>query len=53
MLRWEDNIKMHLTEVGGGMDWVNLAQERDNWRAIMNAVMNFWVPRTAGNFLTI
>jgi len=36
--RWEDNIKMYLQEVGcGGMDWIELAQERDKWRAIVNA----------------
>jgi hypothetical protein len=43
--RWEDNIKMDLREVGwGGMDWVDLAQDRDRWRALVNAVMNLWVP---------
>jgi hypothetical protein len=43
--RWEDNIKMDLREVGwGGMDWINLAQDRDKWRALVNAVMNLWVP---------
>jgi hypothetical protein len=43
--RWEVNIKMDLREVGwGGMDWINLAQDRDRWRAIVNAVMNLWVP---------
>ena len=43
--RWEDNIKMDVQEVGcGGMDWIELAQDRDRWRGIMNAVMNFMVP---------
>ena len=43
--RWEDNIKMDLREVGwGGMDWISLAQDRDRWRALVNAVMNLWVP---------
>jgi len=39
--RWEDNIKMDLKEVGcGDMDWIELAQDRDRWRALVNAVMN-------------
>ena len=43
--RWEDNIKMDLQEVGcGGMDWIRLAQNSDSWRALVNAVMNLWVP---------
>ena len=44
-LRWEDSIKMDLQEVGcGGMDWIDLAQDRDRWRARVNAVMNLQVP---------
>ena len=43
--RWEDNVKMDLNEVGcGGMDWINLAQNRERWRALVNAVMNLRVP---------
>jgi hypothetical protein len=43
--RWEDNIKMYLQEVGcRGMDWKELAEERDRWRALVNAVMNLGVP---------
>ena len=43
--RWEDNIKMYLQEVGrGNMDWIELAQDRDRWRTLVNAVMNLRVP---------
>jgi hypothetical protein len=43
--RWEDNIKMDLQEVGfGGMNWTDLAQDREKWRSLMNTVMNLRVP---------
>ena len=42
--RWEDNIKMDLQEVGGGGDWIELAQDRDRWQALVNTVMNLRVP---------
>jgi hypothetical protein len=42
---WVDNIKMDLREIGwDGRDWIDLAQDRDQWRALVNAVMNLWVP---------
>jgi hypothetical protein len=43
--RWEDNIRMDLREVGYGcVDWMDLAQDRDRWRARVSAVMNLRVP---------
>jgi len=43
--RWEDNIEMDLQEVGcEGMDWTELAQDRDRWRALVNMAMNLQVP---------
>ena len=42
--RWEDNINMDHQEVGGGGDWMELAQDRDRWRAFLNTMMNFRVP---------
>jgi hypothetical protein len=43
--RLEDNIKMDLTELGkGGMDWIDLAKDRDDWRALVNTVMKLRVP---------
>jgi len=51
--RWEDTIKMELQEMGcGDMDWIDLAQDRDRWQTLVNAVMNFQIPQNAGNFLT-
>jgi hypothetical protein len=42
--RWEDNIKMDLQEVGWGMDWIELTQDRDRWWALVSEVMNLRVP---------
>jgi len=42
--KWEDNIKMDLQEVGWGMDWIDLSQERDGWWALVNVVMDHRVP---------
>jgi hypothetical protein len=42
--RWEDNIKMDIREIGFGyVDWINLARDRNTWRALVNTVMNFRV----------
>ena len=47
--RWEDNIKMDLQEFGGGCgDWMDLAQDRDSWRAFVSTVMNLRVPKMRG-----
>jgi hypothetical protein len=43
--KWEDNNKIDLTEIGlGDMDWIDLAQNRDNWKALVNRVMNILTP---------
>jgi hypothetical protein len=43
--RWVDKIKMHLREIGwDGMDLIDLAQDRDQWRPLVNTVINLWVP---------
>jgi hypothetical protein len=43
--RWVDNIKMNLRETGwDGMDWIDLAQDKDRWRALVKTVMNLGVP---------
>ena len=43
--RWEDNIKMDLQKMGCGcMDWIEVAQDKDRWRELVNAVPNLWVP---------
>jgi len=47
--RWEDNIKMDLQEVGGACgDWMELAEDRDRWRALVSTVMNLRVPKVRG-----
>ena len=47
--RWEDNIKMDIQEVGGCCgDWMELAQDRDRWRALVSTVMNLQVPKMRG-----
>ena len=47
--RWEDNIKMNLQEVGGSCgDWMELSQDRDRWRALVNTVMNLRVLKMRG-----
>jgi hypothetical protein len=50
--RWADNITMDLQEVGWGrMDWIDPAQNRDRWRALVYTVIHLRVPQNVGNFL--
>ena len=52
--RWEDNIKVDLQEIEigcVGVGWIDLAPDMDRWPALVNAVMNLWVPLNARNFL--
>jgi hypothetical protein len=43
--RWEDTIRIDLREIGwGGMGWIDLAQDRDQWRVLKNTIMNLQVP---------
>jgi hypothetical protein len=51
--RWEDNIRIDIRgKVLEGVDWIHLAEDRDQWCALVNSVMNLEVPLKAGNFLT-
>jgi hypothetical protein len=50
--RWVHNIRMGLRDIGwGGMDWIDLAQDRDQWRALVNTVMNLRIPQNFGKLL--
>jgi hypothetical protein len=51
--RWVDNIKMDLRAIGwGGIDWIDLAQDNDQWWALVNTVMNLRFPQNVGKFLS-
>jgi len=50
--RWEEIIKMEVRWGVGGMDWIELAQDSDRWHALVNMLMNLWVPYNARNFFT-
>jgi hypothetical protein len=48
-----DNIKIHHREIGwDGMDWIDLAEDKDHWRALVNTVMNIFVPKNTGKLLS-
>jgi hypothetical protein len=50
---WEDNIKMDLGEIAcRGMNWLDLAQDKDQWQILVNAVMKLWFLQKVGNFLS-
>jgi hypothetical protein len=43
--KWVDNIKVDLTEIGwDGVDWIDMAQDKEQWKALVNTVLNLWVP---------
>jgi len=50
--RWENNIKMDLQEIGMGVNWMDVAHNRDRWRTFVKKVMSPPIPYNAGNFLT-
>jgi hypothetical protein len=51
--RWVDNTKIDLREIGwDGVDWIDMAQNRDKWRALVNTILNLRVPYNAGKFLS-
>jgi hypothetical protein len=53
-IRWEDNMKMGLTEIGSGnTDWIDLAVDWDQWRALVNIVMNLQVPLNVAKFFSL
>jgi hypothetical protein len=49
--KWEDNNRIYLREIACGMDWINLTEEMEQWRALLRAVMNLRVPPNVGKFL--
>jgi hypothetical protein len=52
--RWVDNIKIDLREIGwDDVKWIDIAQDRDRWRALVNTVLNLRIPLNAGNFLSV